>query len=119
MSAWPMPRAQRSADRVLRASLAIWWILCEWWPLPVGAVVIVMLMGCAGHQVAPTTVEVGVAMPCQTQVPPRPAFPADNLTGDEDLWTIGTALWADRKARQAWEADIETRLAGCTQAAGP
>lgn len=72
--------------------------------------------GCASvESVAPVTVTTAVAMPCPTRVPTRPAFPADSLTGAEDLWTIGTTLWADRKLRQAYEIDIETRLKGCVE----
>jgi hypothetical protein len=119
MIASPMPWARRVPDRVLRAILAAWWLLCEWWPLPVGAIIIATLMGCAGPQTAPGVVKVPVSVPCQTQVPPRPVFPSDTLTGDEDLWTLGITLWADRKARKAWELDIETRLKGCVDGGQP
>lgn len=117
MRASPILPARQAADRALRAVLAILAFACDWWMLPVGVLIIVGLMGCAATQTAPGMVKVPVSVPCQTQIPPRPVFPADGLTGDEDLWTLGTTLWADRKARAAWEVDIETRLRGCIEAA--
>lgn len=71
------------------------------------------LAGCAGVATAPATVSKAVAVACPTSVPPVPVFPADTLTGDEDIFTLGTTLWADIKARKAYEIDLSTRLAGC------
>jgi len=48
-------------------------------------------------------------------VPTRPSFPADSLTGDEDVFTLGKTLWADRQARMAYEAEVRTALEGCTR----
>lgn len=119
MSARSMGKAQAVGDRALRAILSVFWFACDWWAVPVAALVLYGLVGCAAAPTAPGVVKVPVAVPCQTQIPPRPAFAADTLTGDEDIWTIGTALWADRKARAAWEIDIETRLKGCIDGAEP
>jgi len=72
-----------------------------------------LIQACA-TPTAPPTVSVAVAEPpCKVNFPPRPIFPADALTGDEDLWTIGTALWADRLARKAYELQLETAIEGC------
>ncbi len=75
----------------------------------------ILIAGCAGTPAAPITVKVAVPVPCQVQIPPKPVFPADTLTGDEDIWTLGVTMWADRKARQAYELQVETALAGCVK----
>lgn len=80
---------------------------------PALALLALFLTACAGNPTAPATVKVPVYMPCATDIPARPSFPADALTDNDDLWTTGTALWADRKARQAYEAGLEVRLNGC------
>ncbi len=70
--------------------------------------------GCANAPAAPATVNVATReAPCKADIQ-RPTFPADTLTGDEDFWTIGTTLWADRLARKAYELQVETALNGCT-----
>jgi hypothetical protein len=71
--------------------------------------------GCAGTPTAPAVGKEAVYMPCNAPVPEKPVFPADTLTGDEDLWTIGKTLWADHKARQAYELEIRTALEGCVK----
>ena len=76
---------------------------------------IVLLAGCASKPVPPSIVKVAVEMPCQVAVPNRPVFPADDLELEADIWTLGTALWADRKAREAYEIDLRMRLVGCTK----
>lgn len=76
--------------------------------------------GCATQETAPPVVKQAVAeAPCNGQkAPRRPAFPSDALTGNEGLWTIGTALWAERKARRAYEAELEVFVEECTRASG-
>lgn len=59
--------------------------------------------------------KVAVETPCTVTVPQRPVFPADNLTGEEDIFMIGMAMWADRKARQAYDTQLEIALKGCTK----
>ena len=76
---------------------------------------VLLLAGCASKPIPPTVVKEAVIMPCQTQVPDRPAFPADDLGLEADIWTLGTALWADRLAREAHIIDLRTRLIGCTR----
>jgi len=71
--------------------------------------------GCAGLGTAPPVAKEAVPeAPCKADVPARPVFPADTLTGDEDIWTKGVVLWADRKARQAYELKLEIIVAKCT-----
>lgn len=79
----------------------------------------IALAGCAGSPTAPGTVKVAVSTPCEADVPALPVFPADTLTGDEDIFTLGKTLWADRKARQAYELKVRTALEGCTARVGP
>ena len=79
------------------------------------AVLMVFLAGCAQTPVAPATVAIAVAEPpCRVSPPTRPAFPVDALAADADIWTIGTALWADRLARKAYELELETAIRGCS-----
>ena len=78
-------------------------------------VLLVSLAGCAGTPTAPATVAIAVAEPpCRVSPPPRPVFPVDALAADADIWTIGTALWADRLARRAYELELETAIRGCS-----
>lgn len=73
------------------------------------------IAGCAGGAAAPGIVKEAVYMPCNAPVPEKPVFPADTLTGDEDLWTMGKTLWADHKTRQAYELELRTALEGCVK----
>ncbi len=79
---------------------------------------VLLLSACAGAPTAPAVVKEAVYQPCDVPTPPRPVFPADSLTGDEDLFTLGKTLWADRLARQAYEVEVRTALEGCTKKAG-
>lgn len=74
-----------------------------------------LLAGCLTTGTAPSVVKEAVYQPCEVAVPSVPHFPADDLTGDEDIWTKGTVLWADRKARRAYELEVRTALEGCTK----
>jgi hypothetical protein len=79
---------------------------------------LIALSGCAATQTAPATSKVAVPeAPCKAGLAAKPVYPADTLTGDEDLWVLGTQLWADRKARQARELELETVVEGCTKPA--
>ena len=82
---------------------------------------LVALTGCAGIERAPSSDVVGraVATPCPTDLPPRPAMAVDSLALDADIWTIGTALWSERLARDAYELALVTRLKGCIAPAAP
>jgi len=74
-----------------------------------------LLAACASTPTAPAVVKEAVFQPCDVPVPTRPSFPADSLTGDEDVFTLGKTLWADRQARMAYEAEVRTALEGCTR----
>jgi hypothetical protein len=76
------------------------------------AALALLLAGCATPE---RLVEVRVPVPvtCIEAVPERPDYPADALTGDEDLWTLVTTLWADRLARQAHQIRLEATLRAC------
>lgn len=73
-----------------------------------------ILAGCGSAPTIPATVSVAADKPCDVPVPDLPVFPSDTLTGGEDIFTIGKTLWADRKARQAYELRLRTALEGCT-----
>lgn len=73
-----------------------------------------ILAGCGTAPAIPATVNVAVAAPCDAPIPDRPAFPAETLTGTEDIFTIGKTLWADIKLRTAYELKLRTALEGCT-----
>lgn len=75
-----------------------------------------LLAGCETNQTAPGTVKEAVAeAPCKAKLGSKPVYPADMLTGSEDIFTTGTVLWADRKARRARELELETTVEGCTR----
>ena len=79
-----------------------------------------LLAGCETTSTAPATVKQAVPeAPCKASLATRPVYPADTLTGDEDIWVMGTQLWADRKARQARELVLETTIEGCTKPSVP
>lgn len=81
------------------------------------ALVALLAAACASPPTAPAVVKQAVPeAPCVVSVPPRPVFPADALTGTEDLFTIGKTLLADIRARAAYELQLETALGGCTRA---
>ncbi len=72
--------------------------------------------GCASTPAQTNTTKEAVAEPpCRIDVPEAPVFPADTLTGREDLFTLGKTLWADRLARRAHQLKLETALRGCTK----
>ena len=75
-----------------------------------------MTAGCETAGTAPASVKAAVPeAPCKASLAPKPVYPADTLTGEEDIWVLGTQLWADRKARQARELVLETTIEGCTK----
>jgi len=81
----------------------------------IAAALALLLAGCVTTGTAPSTVKEAVPeAPCKADVPARPTFPADTLTGAEDIWTLGVTLWADRKQRQAYELKLEIIAAKCT-----
>ncbi len=79
----------------------------------------IVLPGCGAIAVAGGTVKEAIWVPCPVDVPERPVFAADSLSGAEDLFSIGSALWSDRLSREAYEIAIRTRLVGCTRETPP
>ena len=73
-----------------------------------------VLAGCGSTPAIPATVNVAVATPCDAPIPDKPVFPAETLTGAEDIFTIGKTLWADIQLRTAYELKLRTALEGCT-----
>lgn len=84
---------------------------------PYLGVALLALAGCATQTVAPQVVKQAVAeAPCDAgKRPQRPVLPADGLTGDEDIFALSTTLWADRKARRAYEAPLEKFAEECSR----
>lgn len=83
------------------------------------SVMLAFLVACATTETAPATVGVAVAeAPCDAGKAPKvPTFPADVLRGDEDIFTLGKVLWADRLARRAYQRQAEAFIAECTKRA--
>lgn len=73
-----------------------------------------LVAGCGTAPAIPATIAVAVAQPCAVPVPDKPVFPAETLTGTEDIFTLGKTLWADIQRRQAYELQLRTALEGCT-----
>lgn len=76
---------------------------------------VLLLAGCETTRTAPASIPRPVPeAPCKADVPARGVMPADTLTGDEDIFTLGAVLWADRLTRQAYELKLEIIVARCT-----
>lgn len=73
--------------------------------------------GCATEGVAPGVGKEAVAEPpCDAGKAPRTrAYPADGLTGDEDVYHMGAVLLADRRERRAYQLESEAFIAECTR----
>ena len=54
-----------------------------------------------------------VLVPCKVAKPATPAFPADTLAPDADIFTQAKTLLSDRKVRQGYEGQLETAVASC------
>jgi hypothetical protein len=81
-------------------------------------VTFLFLSGCATQDPAPVAISVATSEPpCDSgKMPQKPVvFPADALKGDEDIWVMGTTLWADRKARLAYEALLSAFAEECAR----
>ena len=73
--------------------------------------------GCATEGVAPGVVKAATPEPpCDAGKAPRARqYPADSLTGAEDLYQLGQVLWADRLARRAYQREAEAFIEECTR----
>lgn len=79
----------------------------------IASIALALLAGCATQAPTTVTVDRAVVVPCPRQAPARPSFPADHLDPGADVWTIGTLLWADRKAREAYELELRAVAEEC------
>lgn len=61
-------------------------------------------------------VHIPVLVPCNAQMPTKPAFAVDVLPLGADIWNQTSALRAERKQRQGYEVELETALRGCIEA---
>lgn len=60
-------------------------------------------------------VHIPTPMPCDAQMPGKPAFAVDALPLGADIWTQTAALRAERKQRQGYEGELETALRRCIE----
>jgi len=72
---------------------------------------------CATQEVAPGVVKQATPEPpCDAgKAPKGRVYPADSLTGQEDIYQMGAALWADRLARRAYQREAEAFIEECTR----
>lgn len=74
---------------------------------------VVLLAGCANSAPRVDVVRVPVPVPCLDRAPDKPTFLTDEAFATLPLGTFVTELWADRRDRQAYEAELEAAVAGC------
>lgn len=60
-------------------------------------------------------VHIPTPVPCEAQMPTKPAFAVDVLPLGADIWTQTAALRAERKQRQGYEVELETALWSCIE----
>lgn len=82
------------------------------------ALIVLLLAGCAAPAPRVEVVRVPVPVPCLDRAPERPTFLTDEAFATLPLGTFVTELWADRRDRQAYEAELEAAVAGCVSAPG-
>ena len=73
-----------------------------------------LLAGCASSPQIPRKVRVPVPVPCISQPPQRPALLSDQDLLALDDYGLVLGLARDRRLRQAYEAQLEAAIAGCT-----
>ena len=71
------------------------------------------LAGCAGMAPKAQEVKVPVPVPCKVEAPVPPAFAVDGLPIGSGIWEQMKALRAERKQRQAYEAELEAAVRAC------
>lgn len=72
------------------------------------------LAGCSTSSVyKPVTIEVPVAVPCQTPVISHPVWPTEDLTDKSTLFEQVRALLAERELRQSYETKMEAAVSAC------
>lgn len=84
-------------------------------PAPVIAALIILLAGCQSIPEVPTVVKIPYAVPCISEIPPKPALVTDaELLAMPDAAFV-IALAADRIERGKWMAVAEALLSGCVK----
>ena len=77
----------------------------------------VLLSACAstqpGIKIVTQKIEVPVAVPCKTDIPPTPSFNFDKLTSDKDIYNKTQAVLADRLLHLGYEDQLVTALKSC------
>ncbi len=73
-----------------------------------------ILAGCASSPQIPREVRVPIPVPCISQAPVRPALLSDQDLLALDDYGLVLGLARDRRLRQAYEAQLEAAIAGCT-----
>ena len=81
------------------------------------AVAALLCTACATEGVAPGVVKAATPeAPCDAGKAPRArTYPADTLTGQEDIYQLGVVLWADRLERRAYQREAEAFIAECAR----
>lgn len=76
----------------------------------------ILLAGCStpAPRVVTKTVSVPVAVNCAAKVSPAPAYAADTVSLDADIFTLVQALLIDRETRKAVEGELRAALNGCS-----
>lgn len=77
-----------------------------------------VLAGCAsptqpGIKTVIQRVEVPIAVPCKVETPAKPDYHFDKITVENTLFEKVRAILADRKLRDAYEAELEAALGAC------
>lgn len=80
--------------------------------LLIAALASILAAGCA-IPARTVQVEVPIPVPCIETVPPEPTYPADALTGAEDIDLAVRTLWADRLIRKGHTATLRATLEAC------
>ena len=73
------------------------------------------LTACAAPQPVfkPVTVDMPIAVPCKTVMPPAPASPLQNLTPQAPLFDKTRAALVEIDARKNYEAQLRAALQSC------
>lgn len=59
-------------------------------------------------------VKVPVSTPCTVRLPEKPAYAADAVNLDADIFTLVQAILVDRETRKAREAELEAAATACS-----
>jgi len=80
------------------------------------ALALCLLLGACATKPAytpPKVVEIPVSVPCKVQLPEKPAYAADIVSLDEQIFALVQALLIDREQRQEREAKLEAAVKAC------